>query len=234
MLNNPIQKIKITDIIIEDETYPRVQTNSYFIKSYFYAMKSGAKFPPIKLGEYNGALYLIDGLHRIKANQQLKNTEVEAEITSYKSKTAMLIAATEANNMHGKPLTFHDKTKIFMLLRQANVNDPAISGLLSVPLDKFSVLVDRIKNIEGIDVPFRRVVSERLTQHAIPEQYIPQLANPKTQNPVITNASVKMLESMIYYLQRNLIDFTDKKTNELGLELLNLLQQKLNPQSTIK
>jgi len=229
---NLIQNVKISDIIVDDEIYPRIQIDFSLIQKYYYAMKAGAKFPPIQLGKYSNALYLIDGRHRLSVNKSLHNIIINSEIKSYNSKLEMFIAAVEANNAHGKALTFHDKTKIFKCLR-SKLPDQTISALISVPVSKFPVLVDRIKNIDGIEVPFRSVLAERIAQKQVPEKYLPQFINPKAQNQVITNTANKMLESMIYFLERNLIDFTQKIENDLGLELQKLLEQKLNPKATI-
>jgi len=135
------QVIKIDDIIIDEEIYPRKQDVWLVAYQYSQAMKAGAIFPPIILGEYKKKLYLVDGRHRINAHKLLEHDTIDAIVKKYTDKKTMFVDAVKFNNIHGKALTVADKTKIFGTLRNWKYPDLTISTLLNTPIDNFNVFI---------------------------------------------------------------------------------------------
>ncbi|MCZ8311969.1 MAG: hypothetical protein O9320_14050 [Magnetospirillum sp.] len=95
------------------------------VHEYATAMRVGAVFPPVRLARINGALFLIDGWHRLAAQERraflTKDREegrglefIAATIEDMSEKDARFAAAT-ANLKHGLPMKPRERRKVFAL-----------------------------------------------------------------------------------------------------------------------
>lgn len=91
--------MKISDIKINDEIYPRESFDTETVKRYREAMAAGAKFPPLVITSDN---HLLDGRHRLEAYKLVGKTEVEVKIENPDDPATR---AVELNLQHGKPLS---------------------------------------------------------------------------------------------------------------------------------
>jgi len=82
-----VVKVKLKDLVKDDDIYPRQKTSWKTVNAYFEALKGGAKFPPIEVqeikfvnddGEEEVRTVILDGWHRIKAYEKY-NEWVEKE-----------------------------------------------------------------------------------------------------------------------------------------------------------
>ena len=71
-------KVKLNEIVFDEELYPRSMYNWQTGYDYSQSMKVGAKFPDIILALYKGKKYLVDGKHRIEATKLLKKDSISA------------------------------------------------------------------------------------------------------------------------------------------------------------
>ncbi len=88
---------------------------------YAFAMRRGDEFPPIKVANVGGKLYVVDGFHRLEAARQAKRTQIAAEIAPMSEKAAVALAIN-ANALHGLPLSQKDKQRCFQLYRDAGLH----------------------------------------------------------------------------------------------------------------
>jgi hypothetical protein len=220
------QQVKIADINIDEEIYPRKQDVWLVAFQYSQAMKAGAIFPPIALGEYKKKLYLVDGRHRINANKLLEKEEIEAVIKKYSDKKTMFIDAIKFNNIHGKALTVADKTKIFGTLRNWKLPDLTISTLLNTPIESFNVFITRLVGPEGKQETIRTSVVDELGKN-ITSQEAYTIATTKNQNSFVNRTAKQSLINTIEMLENNLVSLDDPVTRELCVKLLSLLQAAL-------
>ena len=80
--------VKISEIVLDVKIYPREnkEGNKYVILKYAEEMRVGDVFPPILLGLFEGKYYLVDGWHRIKANEKIGKVRVLATTKQYSNK----------------------------------------------------------------------------------------------------------------------------------------------------
>lgn len=104
------EKIKITDLA---PIQTRAETDAATVAEYAERMRDGAKFPPVRVfcDAKANALWLADGIHRVKAAEADGYKVVKAEVTAG-TKTDALRFALLANVTHGKAAnTNADKRK---------------------------------------------------------------------------------------------------------------------------
>jgi hypothetical protein len=230
---NETKQIKIVDIVIDEELYPRKQDVWLVAFQYSQAMKAGAVFPPIVLGEYKKKLYLIDGRHRIDANKLLEHEIVEAVVNKYIDKKTMFVDAIKFNNIHGKALTVADKTKIFGTLRNWKFPDLTISTLLNTPIDNFNVFITRLVGPEGKQQTIRTPVVDELGKN-ITEQEAYIIATGSDQKKFVNRTAKQSLLNAIGMFENNLVSLDDPATRELCVKLLSVLQSALASTELVK
>lgn len=82
------------------------------VLKYASVIRQGNLFPPIKLARIDGAIYCVDGFHRIQAHRIAERHEIEAFIVDTSVEEARWLAA-EANLTHGLPLKPADLQEAF-------------------------------------------------------------------------------------------------------------------------
>lgn len=121
-----INKIKISDVIIEKELYPRTELDQENVNQYRDAID---KLPPIVVSK---DMILIDGYHRLTAHRLEKIEEINAEILDITDKKEILLEAIRRNTTHGKQLSKIEKKYWAEQLYKRNVGKPQIAKELSV------------------------------------------------------------------------------------------------------
>lgn len=160
-------KMKIDEIEIDEDIYPRKQLSQKRIESYQESLRAGAKFPSIliqKIIDEDGEkVIVLDGVHRITAYKNEKYKEIEVDY--WKDKILdkrepeilekLRIVATQRNLEHGVPLTEGDIT--FQCERI--VEDRSIEKLTGVQkylAEKFGVTEGYMSQIVGALVNRRK------------------------------------------------------------------------------
>jgi hypothetical protein len=132
--------LRISEIIIDKEYYPRVEYNFGTVLSYAEALRNGAIFPPIKVALIKKKYYLIDGVHRIKMFQYEKKEHIKAEVVMNLSFKELYEEAVKANVNHGLAFTQADKDRIIIKMHELKFTPERINSILKVSLL-------RVKNI---------------------------------------------------------------------------------------
>ncbi|MEO5351023.1 MAG: ParB N-terminal domain-containing protein [Magnetococcus sp. YQC-3] len=204
-MQNNIQLVKITDVKVDEEIYPRNQSDWLTAFQYSRSMQAGAIFPPIMVGRYAGQLYLIDGKHRMEANQKNKVDHIQAIVQDFKSKADMFAKAVELNVVHGKALSIQEKARAIMKLRTMNFSKEQISKIVSIPIDNLQAFVaDRMVNtITGeqiiVKAPLNHLAGETVTQEVI-----------EGQNCFGTRSQDQVLDELISLLENKGINLKNK------------------------
>ena len=107
-----ITEVSIADIVTRADWQVRAKVDPGTVRSYASVMRGGGSFPPIVLARINGALYLVDGWHRLRAAQLNGATEISAEVTDMTEAKAQWTAA-QANLTHGLPLKPREVHAVF-------------------------------------------------------------------------------------------------------------------------
>ena len=127
------QILKLTDVYVDNEIYPRQSHSQAVVNRYKKDMKFGAIFPPIHIAKFKGKYYLVDGLHRLKAKEDLGEEYINAEVQdNLTTKLDIYLASIRANLRHGKSLSVKDKLKVAKQLRKMKVDMESISKLLHI------------------------------------------------------------------------------------------------------
>lgn len=107
-----ITEVAIADIVTRADWQVRAKVDPAIVRSYAAVMRSGGSFPPIALARINGALYLVDGWHRLGAAQLNGAAGIWAEVTDMTADEAQWTAA-QANLTHGLPLKPKEVRAVF-------------------------------------------------------------------------------------------------------------------------
>ncbi len=136
--------IKIDEIELDADIYPRLQVGWLTAFQYAQAMRAGSVFPPILLGKFRRKLFLVDGWHRLQAMKMLHEEYIQATVKKYESKQKMFLDAVKLNIAHGRPISQQEKTRIIDKLLQYGMQLKEISPVVHVPLDKITLYTSRI------------------------------------------------------------------------------------------
>lgn len=104
--------VDIADIIPRPDWQVRTGIDERTVRSYAGTMRGGGCFPPISIARVDGALYLVDGWHRLAAAKFNGATDIEATVCDM-SESAAQWAAAQANLTHGLPLKNRELRPVF-------------------------------------------------------------------------------------------------------------------------
>ena len=120
-------KKKINEIEIRMDLYPRQEVDNRKIQEY---SENVDLLPPIIINQDN---ILIDGLHRLKANKQAGNTEIECVVEKTASENEIYLRAIETNSTHGLQLSMKDKQSVAVKLYDLKNRERLIKSLSIAP-----------------------------------------------------------------------------------------------------
>ena len=134
-------KIPIEKVVFKPELWPREEADNRTVELYRLNVD---KLPAIILNEDH---ILVDGYHRLLAHKLEGRAEIECKIVSIPEDQIPLEAA-RLNRDHGKQLSFKEKQRFAIWLReQKNMRQAEISKMLAV--DK-STVSKWLQNVEQI------------------------------------------------------------------------------------
>jgi hypothetical protein len=211
--------LKISEIVFDEELYPRQQYDWQTAYRYSEAMKAGALFPPINVALFAGKNYLIDGKHRIEAFKLAKEEYIEAFVKPIKSRNAIFIAAVKSNIVHGRQLSSFDRAKIILKLQGMKITNVEISKIVNISVGKITSFVARriTNSVTGEEIVLKapvkgfngQVISEEFAvrqekvfasqnQEQVIEEMLVLLENKaiNTKNPAILN-KLKVIAKLI-------------------------------------
>ncbi len=102
----PHVKMKIKDIVVKMEYYPRIGLDEDTVVRYLELYKMGVSLPPILI-QKKGSIP-IDGLHRLEAQIRLGREEVEVLFEDI-PESEIYLTSIRINNRHGRPFSGDDK-----------------------------------------------------------------------------------------------------------------------------
>jgi ParB-like chromosome segregation protein Spo0J len=120
-------KIKISDVVLRTDLYPRQEADNKKIQEY---SENTELLPPIIINQDN---ILIDGLHRLRANKQAGNTEIEVIVEKTASENEIYLRAIETNATHGLQLSMKDKQSVAIKLYDLKNRERLIKSLSIAP-----------------------------------------------------------------------------------------------------
>lgn len=118
-----------TAIRVDEALYPRNKETRQLASEYAEAKRAGAKFPPIRVDQHGR---LIDGMHRLLADDLNGVTQIEVERVKVKDDAEFFRLAATANAHHGQRYTGIDYAHIVLRGRELGIPDDEIARLVYV------------------------------------------------------------------------------------------------------
>lgn len=216
--------LKIEQVKLDEETYPRMVVDWVTCARYYNALRSGAIFPPITVAMLDKTYYLVDGMHRLKAHRDNKETHIQCEVLKGLDKKQIFLEAVKRNIGHGRQFSTQEVTKICITLENWEMSQKAISEIVHIPADEItSFVAKRMTRITETmeEIPLKASVKNLA---GIPlEKFI-------DQKSLTGNTQLNLIESLITLVRENWID----KDNAIILKKLSRLANLLEPYKIVK
>jgi len=158
-------KIRVNQIVKDDDIYPRVRVSHETIKSYMEAIRGGATFPPILVQNVKEdgqeKIVILDGYHRLEAYRSAGLEEIEAtfwkeEVLDKKGWLEQLrIISGKANVTHGDRLTETDlKFQCVRIVEDRPLE--RLTGIIKELAAEFGVSEGYMSRLVGTEVRRRK------------------------------------------------------------------------------
>lgn len=219
------QDVKISDVKLIQELYPREGHNWQTAYIYSEEIKSGSQFPIITLAQLDNELVLVDGKHRIEAYKLLKRDTIKAEIFIGWSRNQIFEESIRRNITHGQKLSPFDKRKIALRLKIMNYNPNEISQLIQVPLDKLSTFIGQslVNSLTGDKIV--ETIVKREFQHLAGKTFNQEEINniESSQSQLHGDSVLVMLHTLINLAEQKLINLDNPNIVKALVQLKSLI-----------
>lgn len=132
------KKMKIADLVLDFDLYPRPTVDTTHVNSLFQALESGAEFPPIVACAKTHRV--VDGFHRVKCYKRAEVDECLVLLKTYASDAELLADAIRANAAHGRRLTPFDRSRCLLLAERYGLSDDDVADALQLSVDRIREL----------------------------------------------------------------------------------------------
>lgn len=135
------RKVKIAEIVMDYDIYPRSETDPYHVNSMLEAMAAGVEMPPIVIDAKSKRI--VDGFHRFKAQRRFDTSgdcAIYAIPMTYKNEAEIISDAIRRNVSHGRALTKHDKAHCLVILERHHLEPTEIASLLNMTTEAVGAL----------------------------------------------------------------------------------------------
>jgi len=211
--------LRITQINLDEQFYPRMKYNWFTANDYKHSMKSGAIFPPIEVALFNNKYYLIDGRHRIEANKLLKEENIQVNIHTGLTPSQIFAMAVETNIKHGRPLSSQDKALVIDKLEKLKFSLSDISKLVNIPEDKIEIFkTQRITNTVSGETIYLKATTKNYAGIEVPEDFNEQ------QDGFSTRGQIQLMLQVIQLIERGMWDMNNTNIIKLMIKLKSLVK----------
>lgn len=211
-------KIKIDEIIIREDLYPRKKIDEQKVEEYSENLD---ELPPIVI---NQAKILIDGKHRILAHKLAGKTEIEYIIEETKSESDLRLRAIELNAKHGLQLSYNDKKRIAVDITKNSLDEgedvvevgKRLAKVLSIANDTYNKWTRNVRDEYNKEIQ-SQIINEylkaELTQKDVADKFCKSEA-------YITNLKEENLQKINLLFINNPLDFFKKLSKILQNKFL--------------
>ena len=210
-------KIKISELLIDWDLYPRHQVDSANVARLREAIRAGETLPPLIFEKKSRKL--VDGFHRHRAfwAELGENAEVEAEGRNYANDKELFLDAVSMNVTHGEKLSPFDRARVLTLASEFKIKEGDVAAALRLSKEDLRRLkVRKTAKVGTTVVPIKHTLSHLAGEKLRPEQVE---ANEKAggMRPLFyVNQVVNLFEG-------NLVDLDNQKLVEAISHLQQLL-----------
>lgn len=104
--------VLLRDVVRDAGFQVRAKIDTATVDRYARLYRGGTPMPPVQIARVGSALILVDGWHRVAAQELNRVTRIEAVVTDATEAEARWLAA-DANTKHGLPLKAPEIRKVF-------------------------------------------------------------------------------------------------------------------------
>lgn len=215
--------LRIREITLDPEIYPRIATSWKTVYTYQEAMNAGSVFPPITVGKIDGfkGLYLVDGWHRWKATKQRGEKFIEAEVLRFPNKNEAYLEALRRNIKHGRQLSIYEKMRSVVKLEGMGFTREKISQIVKIPMKNIEKLMMRkVTMVRGVETVIKRTV-----EHLGPSA---GEAIDRVQSGLHGLSQLDLLSDLLLLAENDLLDLDDPQVVELAGKVHAALGAKLD------
>ena len=137
--------IPVEEIVYRPDLYPRQGVSSYRVASIADAMEAGVVMPPIILAE--GTMVLVDGMHRWRAAEKLRQETILADVRPYESEADLFRDASLLNTGHGSNLTTYDRLRVIEISLRLGISEEDQAGMLQVSVSRLRAIQPRFASV---------------------------------------------------------------------------------------
>lgn len=213
--------LKLEEIRIDENIYPRDHIDVVTIARYTKALETGVVFPAITVAKTpKGFLVLVDGRHRFQAHKNKGESHIQAEVLTNLSMKEIYLEAVKRNMIHGKQFTVKEVTDVILTLQKWNLSQKQISEIVRMPakeikpfVAKRMIRISETGEATGLKAPLQNIAGIELSQEDIDKQ---SRLSGRTQ--------IHLVESLIVLLKNDWIDMDSEVLVEKLQELFSLLK----------
>ena len=220
-------RLAVNQIVVDEEIYPRNDTNWLTVYQYTQAMETGSVFPPLTVGKKDKSYVLLDGRHRLIAWKNRKATTVPVIVSRIAPKD-FFAEAIRLNALHGRPLAPQERIRAIVKLRQIGYADVRISKLLWMPLTTMRKLV--AERVERIKLSSGHVAS------VVRKAVIPpgRLKSDDQQRIFAVRSQVDLLDQLVGLIEQGMLLVSDEEVYARLVRIRQLLSTVLAGRSKKK
>ena len=166
-----MRKLKASELVFDGGVYPRGRVDPQNIGYIAQAIQAGAAMPPVVVCKKSKRI--VDGIHRVRANQKLYGMDAEIECVekTYRNDQELFKDAMRYNSVHGQNLTTFDRSHCVQLAESLGIDDAAVAECLNVSPDWIGKLrTDRSAVSGKLHVPIKRTIAHKAGQTLTKEQ----------------------------------------------------------------
>jgi hypothetical protein len=209
--------LKLSEVIIDKDLYPRMHSDYITVAKYVNAMKAGAVFPPIIVAKMDdGRHLLIDGKHRIEATKGCKETHIQATIETGLTEQQVYREAVIANSKHGKPFTTQEVTQIAITMQDMDMSLQEISEIIRIPVDRIERFV--AKSIVRISETGKNVAIKKPLRNVLAGLPVSQNENIQSKQMRLDGRSqLNMVDALVSLFKNGLVEDSEQLRRRLGV-----------------
>lgn len=209
--------LKISEVFIDKDLYPRISVDWVTTARYYNALKAGAKFPPITVAYSDGKYILVDGAHRLEAVKDLKSEYIDAIVLKGLTKAQIYEKAVELNAAHGRQFSSQEITKIVVTLEAFGASQETISKLIGLPINDIQPFIaKRLSTNSGGEKVFLKSPLKHLAGTIMTD-------NGEAQSRMVGRDQSQILDMVINMIENDHFN----KTSQLVMEKLKALKKLL-------
>ncbi len=204
-----VVQIPLSEVVLDFDLYPRGQIDSTNVSEMIDACKAGVELPPILLDRKSKRC--IDGFHRYRRAERMKEPAIAATLKDYKSEAEMLLDALRLNAQHGRKLSPFDRTRASLLADKLGIERSAVAEALSVPIEKLeSLQANKSARAGSLTIPIKRTIHHMAGRKLNKRQV-------ETNRKLSGSSQKYLVRQLIMLIGSKLLDMEDEELmEELG------------------